>query len=152
DGTTGSYILFDKTTLQPLAVVNQAGQQTNISNGVISQSSEPLSPEIQKLITDVFSLKFSDLNNNKTTTAQTDSTNPLLLEPIIKLASGTIDLPEFSVNVKSSSSAPPSPTVLPFLFSHPANIDTPPTVVVTGSSLNVHSGAAIDTTSGTILF
>ena len=83
DGTTGSYILFDKTTLQPLAVVNQAGQQINISNGVISQTSEPLSPEIQKLITDVFSLKFSDLNTNpKTTTAQTDTINPLLMGPI----------------------------------------------------------------------
>jgi len=31
DGTTGSYILFDKTTLQPIAMVNQAGQQININ-------------------------------------------------------------------------------------------------------------------------
>ena len=30
DGTTGSYILFDKTTLAPIATVNQAGQQINI--------------------------------------------------------------------------------------------------------------------------
>ena len=30
DGTTGSYILFDKTTLTPIAVVDQAGQQINI--------------------------------------------------------------------------------------------------------------------------
>src|SRR5207237_2027655 len=44
DGTTGSYILFDKTTLQPLAVVNQAGQQINISNGILSQSTAPLQP------------------------------------------------------------------------------------------------------------
>ena len=41
DGTTGSYILFDKTTLQPIAIVNQAGQQINISNGVISQTNDP---------------------------------------------------------------------------------------------------------------
>ena len=33
DGTTGSYILFDKTTLAPIATVNQAGQQIIISNG-----------------------------------------------------------------------------------------------------------------------
>src|SRR3954469_17532904 len=59
NGTTGSYVLLDKTTLQPLATVNQAGQQFNISNGVISQTSESLSPEIQKLIQDVFSLKFT---------------------------------------------------------------------------------------------
>ena len=31
DGTTGSYILFDKTTLTPLATVNQAGTQTIIN-------------------------------------------------------------------------------------------------------------------------
>ncbi len=31
DGTTGSYILFDKTTLKPIATVNQAGTQTIIN-------------------------------------------------------------------------------------------------------------------------
>src|SRR6202012_3242983 len=64
DGTTGSYILFDKTTLQPLAIVNQAGQQININNGVISQTQNPLTPDMQKLITDVFQQKFSDNNTN----------------------------------------------------------------------------------------
>ena len=57
DGTTGSYILFDKTTLTPLAVVDKAGQQINISNGTLTLSIDALSPEMQKLITDVFSLK-----------------------------------------------------------------------------------------------
>jgi fibronectin-binding autotransporter adhesin len=38
DGTTGSYILFDKTTLTPLAIVDKAGQQINISNGALTQS------------------------------------------------------------------------------------------------------------------
>src|SRR5258708_20854854 len=65
DGTTGSYILFDKPTLTPLAVVDKAGMQINVSNGVMSQTLAPLSPEIQKLITDVFSLKFSDSTNTK---------------------------------------------------------------------------------------
>ena len=40
DGTTGSYILFDKTTLQPIAIVNQAGQQININNGIISHDDQ----------------------------------------------------------------------------------------------------------------
>src|SRR6202020_1375071 len=31
--TTGSYILFDKVTLTPIAMVDKAGQQVNISNG-----------------------------------------------------------------------------------------------------------------------
>ena len=59
DGTTGSYILFDKTTLQPIAVVNQAGQQVSINNGVVSTSASQLSPDLQKLITDVFAQKFA---------------------------------------------------------------------------------------------
>ena len=65
DGTTGSYILFDKTTLTPIATVNQAGTQTIINGqGVVSfQSSVQLSPDAQKIISDVFSLKFTDLNN-----------------------------------------------------------------------------------------
>jgi hypothetical protein len=94
DGRTGSYILFDKSTLQPLAVVNQAGQQINISNGVISQSSAPLSPDVEKLIQDVFTLKFSANDTNpKTTTAQTDTTNPLLYGPLIQLADKTTAQP-----------------------------------------------------------
>ena len=60
DGTTGSYILFDKTTLAPIATVNQSGQQINISNGQVSVTNSALPPDIQKLITDVFSLKFSN--------------------------------------------------------------------------------------------
>ena len=65
DGTTGSYILFDKTTLTPIATVNQAGTQTIVNGqGAVSfLSSVQLSPDAQKIITDVFSLKFTDLNN-----------------------------------------------------------------------------------------
>ena len=76
DGTTGSYILFDKTTLTPLAVVDKAGMQINVSNGVMSQTLAPLSPEIQKLITDVFSLKFSDSTNTKSIEHFTDFDRP----------------------------------------------------------------------------
>ena len=80
DGTTGSYILFDKTTLTPIATVNQAGTQTIINGqGRVSfLSSVQLSPDAQKIITDVFSLKFTDLNNpnTKLTTNFTDSIVP----------------------------------------------------------------------------
>ena len=74
DGTTGSYILFDKATLQPLAIVNQAGQQININNGVISQTQNPLSPDMQKLINDVFQQKFTDNTNTKTASTIGSST------------------------------------------------------------------------------
>ena len=64
DGTTGSYILFDKMTLTPIATVNQAGTQTIISGqGIVSfLSSAQLSPDAQKIIKDIFSL------NSPTTT------------------------------------------------------------------------------------
>src|SRR5258708_37023901 len=59
DGTTGSYILFDKTTLTPIATVNQAGTQTvvNGQGGVNFPSSAQLSAGGPKIITDVFSLE-----------------------------------------------------------------------------------------------
>src|SRR6202043_36618 len=76
DGTTGSYILFDKTTLTPIATVNQAGQQINISQGQVSVTNAPLPPDVQKLITDVFSLKFTDNTNTKTFDHFTDTVIP----------------------------------------------------------------------------
>ncbi len=89
DGTTGSYILFDKTTLTPLAVVDRAGMQINVSNGIMSQTLAPLSPEIQKLITDVFSLKFSDSTNTKAIEHFTDSIVPNAFGPVqFALANG----------------------------------------------------------------
>jgi fibronectin-binding autotransporter adhesin len=76
DGTTGSYILYDKTTLTQYATVDKAGQQINISGGQVNYSSEPLPPDVQKLIQDVFSLKFTDNSNTKTTVVQNDSIVP----------------------------------------------------------------------------
>ena len=74
NGTTGSYILFDKLTLLPIATVNQAGQMIQISGGNVSVTSALLSPDVQKLITDVFTLKFTDNNTNtKLTTNFTDT-------------------------------------------------------------------------------
>ncbi|MFL6817621.1 MAG: VCBS domain-containing protein, partial [Bradyrhizobium sp.] len=77
DGTTGSYILFEKNTLIPLATVNQAGQQVSISQGLVSITTAPLSPEVQRLITDVFSIKFTDNVNPKVQFALGSSGNSL---------------------------------------------------------------------------
>jgi VCBS repeat-containing protein len=74
NGTTGSYILFDKVTLLPIATVNQAGQMIQISGGNVSITNALMSPDIQKLITDVFTLKFTDNGTNtKLTTNFTDT-------------------------------------------------------------------------------
>ncbi|MGB9115991.1 beta strand repeat-containing protein, partial [Bradyrhizobium sp.] len=152
DGTTGSYILFDKTTLTPLAVVDKAGQQINISNGILSQTTNPLSPELQKLITDVFSLKFSDNSNPNTNTHFTDSIVPQALAPI-KLASGATATP-FILNVNDTpNNSLPSPGLNPPLVPH---IDQPPQVVASGKSFTVHTGTAkstgVDTVFGPIRF
>ena len=117
DGTTGSYILFDKTTLQPIAIVNQAGQQLNINNGIISQTTTPLSPEIQKLITDVFQQKFTDNTNSNTKTnfAFTDSIVPVSHGLVFKLADGTTAT-QILVNVGAGS-----PNTTPGLLGNPVN-------------------------------
>ena len=114
DGHTGSYILFDKNTLTPIATVDQAGQQINIHQGVVSITNSPLPPEIQKLITDVFAQKFTDNSNPKSNTQFTDSINPLLQEAPIKLADGTTATPvvlivnSLDATLHSSSTPPPN--------------------------------------------
>ena len=155
DGTTGSYILFDKTTLTPLAVVDHAGLQVNISNGVMSQTLTPLSPELQQLINDVFSLKFTDNTNTKSIEHFTDTITPQALEPI-KLASGDSATPVvlFTTSTTNFSPSPPTsgPPFVPF-----THIDQPPSVAVSGNAaLTAHSGASqstgFDSVSGTIRF
>jgi len=158
DGTTGSYILFDKTTLTPLAVVNQAGLQINISNGIMSQTLTPLSPEIQQLINDVFSLKFTDSSNTKSLQNFTDTITPQALSPI-KLASGDAATPVV-LFTNAPTNPSPSPFAGPPTFVPPnlnPHIDQPPTVVVSGNAtLTAHSGTSqstgVDSVSGTIRF
>ena len=57
DGTVGSYILYEKNTFAPMAIVDKAGQRVDVSNNHVSFSDSPLTPELQKLITDVFYLE-----------------------------------------------------------------------------------------------
>src|SRR5271163_3088350 len=83
DGTTGSYILFDKNTLAPLATVNTAGTLTKISEGVVSfQAGTPLTADQQKLITDLFTTKFGDSNTKSLFDHLTDSIVPQSLQPV----------------------------------------------------------------------
>nr|WP_245471115.1 VCBS domain-containing protein [Bradyrhizobium genosp. SA-3] len=96
NGTTGSYILFDKVTLLPIATVNQAGQMIQISGGNVSISNALMSPDVQKLITDVFTLKFTDNNTNtKLTTNFTDTITPISQDVVFKSGSGAIAVATF---------------------------------------------------------
>ncbi len=108
NGTTGSYILFDKITLLPIATVNQAGQMIQISGGNVSIGNALMSPEIQKLITDVFTLKFTDNNTNtKLTTNFTDTITPISLDFAFKSGSGSVAVATF-VNLSPQGRDGPS--------------------------------------------
>lgn len=97
NGTTGSYILFDKLTLLPIATVNQAGQMIQISGGNVSVTNALLSPDVQKLITDVFTLKFTDNNTNtKLTTNFTDTITQTSDGLMIKTQSGATAIVTFT--------------------------------------------------------
>jgi FecR protein len=165
DGTTGSFVLYDKTTLLPLAVVDTAGQQITMSNGLVSQTSAQLSPDVLQLISDVLSLKFSDNSSPRIFDHHTDTVIPQSLSPL-KLADGAAATPVV-VNVgdpvagrggnttgNASSSTKDDPVTLPDPNTH---INQPPTAVVSGdAAFTAHTGAShatgIDSVSGTIRF
>ncbi|MGA2057048.1 MAG: hypothetical protein ABSG88_17260, partial [Bradyrhizobium sp.] len=142
DGRTGSYILFDKTTLTPLAVVDQAGLQINISNGIMSQTLAPLSPEIQKLITDVFSLKFTDSTNTKSLDHFTDTIVPTAFGSTKLAVGGSVPTVPIIVNLLAptivAAAAPPPPKFhipeAPNFQNGPASGDITENLLVTGSN------------------
>ncbi|WP_051379873.1 VCBS domain-containing protein [Bradyrhizobium murdochi] len=153
DGTTGSYILFDKTTLTPIATVNRAGTQTIVSGqGTVSfQSSVQLSPDAQKIISDVFSLKFTDLNNpnTKLTTNFTDSIVPETL--FVKLAGGEfIPVTLQLLNIPSGTTPPVDPGPAPRLV----HIPGPPLAAAHGGAvterIDVTASSALDSISGVV--
>ncbi|MBR0709080.1 FecR domain-containing protein [Bradyrhizobium liaoningense] len=96
NGTTGSYILFDKITLLPIATVNQAGQMIQISGGNVSISNALMSPDVQKLITDVFTLKFTDNNSNTKLTNFTDTITPITQDVVFKSGAGDVAIATFT--------------------------------------------------------
>jgi VCBS repeat-containing protein len=155
DGTTGSYILFDKTTLTPIATVNQAGTATIVNGqGTVNfLSSAQLSADAQKIITDVFALKFSDLNNPNTKTA-TNFTDSITQQNItVKTASGEdVAVKVLTVNV-ADKAADPTKSANPSSRDH---IPGPPTVIThdgatTERALTTGS-AAIDSVTGTVAY
>ncbi|MEH2558822.1 VCBS repeat-containing protein [Bradyrhizobium algeriense] len=155
DGTTGSYILFDKTTLTPIATVNRAGTQTIINGqgSVTFQSSVQLSPDAQKVISDVFSLKFTDLNNpnTKLTTNFTDSIVPQT--SFLKLASNDF-VPVTLQFVNVPDKPAPSPGTGP--SPHLDHIPGPPAAAAHGGSfterVDITASAAVDSVSGIVSY
>jgi fibronectin-binding autotransporter adhesin len=152
DGNTGSYILFDKNTLAPIAIVDKAGQQVHISDNNVSFSDSPLTPELQKLITDVFTLKFSN-TNPQSFTHFTDTLTPQQMWLPVQLANNgppavvhVVITPEISA---SGTSSGPPPSAIP-------HINQPPVVTTIDASLaeraHLTGSSAVDSASGTISF
>ncbi|TKW79655.1 MAG: hypothetical protein DI543_04080, partial [Bradyrhizobium icense] len=109
DGTTGSYVLLDRVTLAPIANINQAGTVTTVSGqGTVSfLASAQLSPEVMKLITEVFSQKFTDNSNPRSDTHFTDTVIPDNSFPI-RFANG--DTGTVTVRVFAAGEGPQGPT------------------------------------------
>ena len=155
DGTTGSYILYDKTTLTQIATVNRAGTQTIINGqgGVSFQSSVQLSPDAQKIISDVFSLKFTDLNNpnTKLTNNLTDTITPETL--FLKLASNdTVTVTLQYLSIPEKPAAPPPPPAP----EKPPRIPGPPQAAASGGAVTelaeLTGNVSINTTSGIVSY
>jgi VCBS repeat-containing protein len=151
DGTTGKYVLLDKLTQLPIATVDQAGVVKSISNGILDSYNSPLTPDAQKLITDLFALKFTNVQdpNPKTTVTQNDTITPESLRPFIVKVAAFDPAPPPPVPGKT---APDSGTGA----SDTGHVAGPPTVVVFGSAVgeraHLTGSSVIDTTHGTILF
>jgi fibronectin-binding autotransporter adhesin len=153
NGILGSYILYEKNTLAPIAIVDKAGQRVDVSNNHVSFSDSPLTPELQKLISEVFTLKFS--TNPQTFTHFTDTLIPQETWLPVQFANGAppvavhVTIAPFVLLSASSSSAPAGGSPIP-------HINQPPVVITADSSLAEHAGvtgsSGIDTTSGTISF
>jgi VCBS repeat-containing protein len=129
DGTTGSYILFDKVTLTPFAIVDKAGTQFSFSNGTFNQSLTGLTPEVQKLITDVFAQRFSDNTNTKTFDHHSDFSVLDTFSPF-KVGNITVTPVILLVNAPATTSTPaptgPGPQIL--------HIDGPPGGVIVNTN------------------
>ena len=156
DGTTGSYLLFEKNTLTQIAQVNIAGQQVSISNNNVNYSNTQLSPEQQQLITDVFAQKFTDANT-KSFTQFTDSLTPQALPPVGLPNGGTATPVVLFVTPASLANQPSTPGQSGFSSNGIIpRIPLAPMVVTIGSSLtalpNTVGTSVIDTASGQIRF
>jgi VCBS repeat-containing protein len=154
DGTTGSYILYDKTTLTQIATVNRAGTQTIINGqGAVSfQSSVQLSPDAQKIISDVFSLKFTQNNpNTKLTTNFTDTIVPETV--FLKLASNdVVPVTLQFVNIPDRpANGPPTGNEV-----RPDHVPGPPLAAAVGGArielTGVTGNGVISSTSGTVSY
>jgi VCBS repeat-containing protein len=155
NGTTGEYVLLDKTTLLPIATVNQPGTQTIVNGqGIVTFiASAQIPANAQQLINEIFTLKFTDANPKFIGIPPLDSITPQTF--VVKLADGTpISLTMTFVNVLTVDpvSAPP-----PRGGNTRFHLDIPPELIVTNNHFIAErslttGNTALDAISGTIHF
>ncbi|QWG25567.1 VCBS domain-containing protein [Bradyrhizobium sediminis] len=154
NGVTGEYVLLDKLTLQPIATVNQAGTQTIVNGqGVVTFiASAQIPGEAQRLINEIFALKFTDANPKNIGIPPLDSITPETF--VVKLTDGTpISLTMILVNVAGLGPVAPPP---PNGGNNRFHLNIPPELVAFGNSFTERSGTTgnttLDTVSGIIRF
>ena len=153
DGTTGSYVLLDRVTLTQIATVNQPGTVTTVSGaGAVSfLASAQLSPELMKLISEVFSQKFTDNTNPKSNTNFTDTVIPQTTFPVQFAGgeTGTATVTVIAASEGTSGAPVPQPKA-------PDRIPGPPGVVAFNKALAerpaLTGSSLLDTTSGAVSY
>src|SRR6266478_1126566 len=148
DGTTGSYTLFEKNTLIPIATVNLAGQQVKMSQGVVSITTAPLSAEVQKLITDVFALKFTSISPKSEFAFGSSVNNLADIGPLSKTAGDTVfDLTMPGIGKGTASTASITDSAAEMLFFLHATASNVSTLIEDSVALNLTLSGG-----GTVIF
>ncbi len=154
NGTSGEYVLLDKLTLLPIATVNQPGSQTIVNGqGVVTFiASAQIPPNAQRLINEIFSLKFTDANPKFIGIPPLDSITPQSF--VVKLPDGTpIDqLPIIRIALVFEPLTAPPPSGGNNRF----HLNIPPDLIASSNHFSERllttGNTALDTVSGIIHF
>ncbi|MDP1585834.1 MAG: VCBS domain-containing protein [Bradyrhizobium sp.] len=154
NGETGEYVLLDKLTGQPIATVNQPGTKTvvNGQGAVTFFPSAEIPANAQRLINEIFTLKFTDANPKYIGIPPLDTITPQSF--LAKLPDGTpIDqLPIIRITLVLEPVAPPPPSGGNTRF----HLNIPPDLLASSNQfterLLTSGNTALDTVSGIIHF
>ncbi|MFH1341973.1 MAG: VCBS domain-containing protein, partial [Pseudomonadota bacterium] len=154
NGETGEYVLLDRLTGQPIATVNQPGTKTvvNGQGAVTFFPSAEIPANAQRLINEIFTLKFTDANPKYIGIPPLDTITPQSF--LAKLPDGTpIDqLPIIRITLVLEPVAPPPPSGGNTRF----HLNIPPDLLASSNQfterLLTTGNTALDTVSGVIHF
>ncbi|MDO9563590.1 MAG: FecR domain-containing protein, partial [Bradyrhizobium sp.] len=154
NGETGEYVLYDKQTQQPIATVNQAGTKTVVNGlGVVTFfPSADIPANVQNLINEIFSIKFTDANPKYIGIPPLDTLTPQSFQP--KLPDGTpmdqVQIIRIVLVLEPLTPSPPSGGNNRFY------INLPPDLLASSSQfterLLTTGNTALDTVTGGIHF